>query len=156
MFWLNVLEIPPKPGPDQADANKLQLAFRSRIKLFFRPPGLAGDVATAPGRLSWKLVPAEEGRGVALQVSNPTAYHVNFAQVGLKVGERSVGAQGGGMVAPQSTRVFPLKDVNTTPAGAVAEFTVINDYGALNPLTAPLAGPRDALPQRRRRTHGCR
>lgn len=138
LFWINMLEVPPKTD-NSDERNLLQFAFRTRIKLFFRPAGLPGDAATASSRLQWKLVPAEGGRGVALQVGNPTAYHVNFAHVGLKVGERSVGAEGGGMVAPQSTAVFPLKDVVAMPAGAMAEFTVINDYGALNPLTAPLA-----------------
>ncbi|WP_447897829.1 fimbrial biogenesis chaperone [Stenotrophomonas sepilia] len=138
LFWINVLEVPPK-ADNSDERNLLQFAFRTRIKLFYRPSGLAGDAATAPAKLSWKLVPGEGGQGVALQVSNPTAYHVNFAQVGLKFGERSIGGQGGGMVAPKATAVFPLKDVSRPVGGALAEFTVINDYGALNPLTAPLA-----------------
>lgn len=36
VFWLNVLEIPPKAeGP--TDLNMLQMAFRSRIKIFIAP-----------------------------------------------------------------------------------------------------------------------
>lgn len=138
LFWINVLEVPPK-AENGDDRNLLQFAFRTRIKLFFRPNGLSGDAATAPSRLSWKLIAGEGGKGHALQVSNPTAFHVSFAQVGLKQGGQSVGGQGGGMVAPSGTAVFPLKDVSQVSADAQADFSVINDYGALNPLTAPLA-----------------
>lgn len=137
LFWINVLEVPPK-AENSDDRNLLQFAFRTRIKLFFRPNGLPGDAASAPPRLSWKLVPAADGKGHALQVSNPTAFHVSFAQVALKQAGQSLGGQGGGMVAPQGTALFPLKDVSQIAADAQAEFTVINDYGALNPLTAPL------------------
>ncbi len=46
VFWLNVLEVPPKPsGPQFQDKNYLQLAIRSRLKLFYRPAGLPGDPA---------------------------------------------------------------------------------------------------------------
>ncbi|MNV66768.1 Chaperone protein EcpD precursor [compost metagenome] len=137
LFWINVLEVPPK-AENSDDRNLLQFAFRTRIKLFFRPNGLAGDAASASSKLSWKLVPGSDGRGHALQVTNPTAYHVSFAQVGLKQGGQNVGGQGGGMVAPNSNMLFPLKDVSQVSGDAQAEFSVINDYGALNPLTAPL------------------
>lgn len=138
LFWINVLEVPPK-AENSDERNLLQFAFRTRIKLFFRPNGLGGDAATAPSRLSWKLVPGTDGKGHALQVSNPTAFHVSFAQVALKQGEQSLGGQGGGMVAPNATSVFQLKDVSQIGGDAQAEFTVINDYGALNVLTAPLS-----------------
>lgn len=35
LFWLNVLEIPPKAN-DGADRNELQIALRTRIKIMFR------------------------------------------------------------------------------------------------------------------------
>lgn len=137
LFWINVLEVPPK-AENSDERNLLQFAFRTRIKLFFRPNGLAGDATSAPSRLSWKLVPAANGKGPALQVSNPTAFHVSFAHVGLKQAGQSVGGQGGGMVAPHGNTLFPLKDISQVSGDAQAEFTVINDYGALNPLVAPL------------------
>lgn len=139
LFWVNVLEVPPKAaGSDER--NLLQFAFRTRIKLFFRPAGLAGDVASATDKLVWKMVPSDGGKGMALQVTNPSPFHVSFAHVGINVGGQAKGDNGGGMVAPGATATFPLKDVSARPAGEVkADFTIINDYGALNPLQAPLA-----------------
>ena len=48
LFWFNVLEIPPKPKNANAEnTNQLQLAFRTRIKFFFRPDGLKGSALEA-------------------------------------------------------------------------------------------------------------
>ncbi|MXG96398.1 fimbria/pilus periplasmic chaperone, partial [Escherichia coli] len=46
VFWLNVQEIPQTAKED----NVLQLAVRQRIKVFYRPTGLAGDPVKAPTR----------------------------------------------------------------------------------------------------------
>src|SRR5690242_3641075 len=51
LFWLNVLEVPPRPkGQETIGKNLLQLAIRSRLKLFYRPDGLPGDALTAAGK----------------------------------------------------------------------------------------------------------
>ncbi|RDL19866.1 pili/flagellar assembly PapD-like chaperone [Serratia fonticola] len=42
VFWLNVLEVPAKSQATTGE-NRLQMAFRPRIKLFFRPKGLDGN-----------------------------------------------------------------------------------------------------------------
>ncbi|MGM3278064.1 fimbrial biogenesis chaperone [Ralstonia sp. 24A2] len=139
LFWVNVLEVPPK-AENKEGRNMLQFAFRTRIKLFFRPAKLAGDVDHAADKLSWKLISPEAGKGLALQVSNPTPYYVNFAKVGLGIDEKTVGDEGGGMVAPGQSTTFPLKGVTHIPSGDVkADFTVITDYGALVKKEAPIA-----------------
>lgn len=52
VFWFNVLEVPPKPDADKvANQSLLQLAFRTRIKLFYRPEGLNGLPSDAPAAL---------------------------------------------------------------------------------------------------------
>lgn len=139
LFWLNVLEVPPKAANSQ-DQNQLQFAFRTRIKVFFRPVGLPGEVETAPDKLVWKLVSDKSGKGYALEVSNPTPYYVNFAAVGLKIGEQSIRENGGGMVAPGATTTFPIPQLKTSPSGeAQAQFELITDYGAVNKKLMPLA-----------------
>ncbi|WP_130617565.1 fimbria/pilus periplasmic chaperone [Dyella amyloliquefaciens] len=132
LFWLNMLEVPPKPA-DSEGRNLLQFAFRTRIKVFFRPAGLQGDIATAPEKLSWKLVPAD--KGWALQVNNPTPYFISFAHVGIKTGDKIVGDEGGGMVAPGGNTTFPLKDVGSPASDAQAAFDVISDFGAISSMT---------------------
>lgn len=54
LFWFNVLEIPPKSKAKEGEnLNQLQLAFRTRIKLFFRPDGLKGTPGDAAENLKW-------------------------------------------------------------------------------------------------------
>lgn len=127
VFWLNVLEVPPKPGAEQADVNKLQLAFRSRIKLFFRPDGLKGLPADAPARITWRLT--RDAGQAALEASNPTPYHVSFGSLELTGGGAAASSIEGGMVGPGQTQRFPLKGDVSAGAGAEVHYHAINDYG---------------------------
>lgn len=137
LFWLNVLEIPPK-SQDAEALNTLQMAFRSRIKLFYRPEGLPGTPTEAIEQVQWQVVPASSGQGLALQAFNPSAFHVSVVELELVVGaQRDRGADG--MVGPGETRQFALEKLKTLPAGnAQVEFNAINDYGALIPTRKAL------------------
>jgi chaperone protein EcpD len=128
LFWLNVLEIPPKPTGEAADKNTLQCAIRSRLKLFYRPATLPGDPLKAPDQLTFKAV--SDGEGVALEVHNPTSYYITISKLSLgNVANAVAGAEG--MVAPFGDRRLPLKGhVHPPVAGTAVHFTTINDYGA--------------------------
>jgi chaperone protein EcpD len=129
LFWLNVLEIPPKPAGKQAlDRNYLQLAIRSRLKLFYRPAGLAGDPLKAPADVTWKTV--SDAHGYALEAHNPTPYHVTLLKVSLQVGAVQYSADTG-MVDPQGTLRLHVKNLTgAAPAGAAVAYDIVNDYGA--------------------------
>lgn len=129
LFWINVLEVPPKPVAD--DTNKIQLAFRYRLKLFYRPTGLAGSADSAADKLAWRH---EAGGG--LTISNPTPYHVTLNEVRVN----------GIEVEPFS--VPPLGTVTATPAQAVPSgadtrvaYKSINDYGGFVPHSKTVEGP---------------
>jgi chaperone protein EcpD len=133
VYWLNVLGIPPKANGTN-NANTLQFAFRTRIKVFVRPSRLAGNPAGAPGQLSWKLVPAPDGQGQTVSVSNPTPYFVSFSEVDVVGGGRTYRNEQGGMVAPRGTAVLSVAQMNAAAADAKVRYTAISDYGG------PLAG----------------
>lgn len=128
VFWLNVLEIPPKPSDsEQTGKNYLQFAIRSRIKLFYRPAKLPGDALTAPGKLTFKAV---AGQGAALAIHNPTPYYITITNLSLGSNPKPVEGTDG-MIAPFGDLRMPLKGVAQTPAaGTSIVFTTINDYGA--------------------------
>ncbi len=130
VFWLNVLEIPPKAeGP--VDLNVLQMAFRSRIKIFYRPDGLQGKPTDAIEQLQWKLIKADQG--FALQAYNPTAYHVSQVELTLVAGNQRYTSEDG-MVGPGESKSFAVPTLKAMPAaGAQVQFNAINDYGALLP-----------------------
>jgi chaperone protein EcpD len=137
VFWLNVLEIPPKPEAG-TDLNTLQMAFRSRIKLFYRPSDLPGTASEAIEQVQWQLVPARDGQGLALQAFNPTAFYVSLVELELVAGAQRERSEDG-MIAPGETRQFVLPALKARPAGdAQVEFNAINDYGALVPTRKPL------------------
>lgn len=128
VYWLNVLDIPPK-AKETADVNTLQIAFRTRIKVFVRPPNLPGTPDEAPAQLTWKVAAAPDGKGNAVSVTNPTPYYVSFSEVDVVSGGHSYKNEMGGMVAPHATEVMSVDQMNAVPAGAKVHYTAINDYG---------------------------
>lgn len=133
LFWFNLLEIPAQ-AQDAQQNNQLQLAFRSRIKLFFRPPGLPYGVEDAPAKLQWRR--ESSGHGQALEVYNPTPYHVTFEQIDVLESQQRharKAAQSGAenMVLPGGRMRFELPSLKAPPdkAGTV-EFQTLDDFGA--------------------------
>ncbi|MFM0339154.1 fimbrial biogenesis chaperone [Paraburkholderia fungorum] len=124
VFYFNVKEIPQQA----AEENVLQIAVRSRMKLFYRPAGLPGTAAEAPASLQWHVVQGDGG-APALEVTNPSAYHVTI--VDAKAGAQTLRND---MVAPKSTLKWPLTAGKTGQSIDVT-FSTMNDYGA---ETAPV------------------
>jgi chaperone protein EcpD len=136
VYWLNVLEIPPKVNSD-ANRNVLQMAFRSRIKLFFRPAGLEGKVDDAPARLTWSMTRSSDGHHIVLLAQNPTPYHVTVTRASIQIDGKTYESQPG-MIDPRGQREFVLKGLQTLPANQSQpriQFETVNDYGANVPAT---------------------
>jgi len=124
IYWLNVLEIPPKPSADTN--NYLQFAIRTRVKIFYRPEGLSGDPDTAADQLVWRLV--KEGGGHAMECTNNSPYNIaiNDARFKDAPDDRTLGR--GGVCPAKGRQTFPLKGGNDT--GRLV-YRVINDFGAI-------------------------
>lgn len=125
MFWFNVLEIPPK-ADNAADQNLLQLAFRTRIKLFYRPEGLKGSPADAAKMLTWKA--KADGKNVYVEVNNPSLFHVSFSSASLLNGKSKYAIETA-MIKPGDNQLFKVQGLSSMPAGAKIEYDVINDFG---------------------------
>ncbi len=133
VFWLNVHEVPPVAQEAIDGKNVMQLALRTRIKLFYRPKDLAGRPEDAPPLLTWNLV--SSANAVVLRVQNPSAYHVSFAGVSLQLNGKPLAVVADAvMVAPGDSHDFPIKALRSAPAGPVkVKFEVINDFGGFSP-----------------------
>jgi chaperone protein EcpD len=129
VFYFNVLEIPPRRDAGQ-DENLLQLAVRSRIKLFYRPEGLEGKSREAPARLTWKQ--GRDADGAYLEVHNPSRYHVSLAAASVGGASASEPA----MIAPGATSRMVLDKAPL--AGTAVQFDWIDDFGGHLPATATL------------------
>ena len=101
LFWFNLLDIPPEPKNGTA-INYLQLAIRSRIKLFYRPAGVAAEKMAPENALRWALTPTGNG----LRVSNASSRYITIDSITLN-GQK----QSAGMVAPFSSLEIALKGV---------------------------------------------
>ena len=140
VYWLNVLDVPPLPeGDGRVPLNYMQLAVRSRIKLFFRPRGLRGNANQASESLNWSLT-APEGGGPALRVENPTPYHVSLARLRIPsaAGYQTVPLGDRSMLDPLGSARFPLPADLPETADSI-EITTINDFGGRVTRTVPLA-----------------
>jgi chaperone protein EcpD len=137
VYWLNVLEIPPKPTAGSAE-NYLQFAIKTRLKIFYRPKGLPGTADAAPTQLKWTVTPAAGG-SFGVQVENPTPFYVSFAELRLVTSAGPVGETINGMVPPQGRLPLTFKAPAGAPFAPVkVQFKTVNDYGAFIDGTADL------------------
>jgi chaperone protein EcpD len=133
LFWFNELEVPPKPKAEEVGPNYMQLAFRARIKFFYRPANLPIRPETAPEKLTWHA--ATEGGKPVLQITNPTPYYITVMDATVGEGANAPTFDKGDMVAPGGKLSLPLSAPAT--AGKV-KFNIINDYGGATPYEAVL------------------
>jgi chaperone protein EcpD len=130
VFWLNVLEIPPKPkaGVDGPE-NYMQMAVRSRLKLFYRPEGLPGSVDKAVDLTQWHLV--SKGDGYEVECVNDTPYNVSFSDVSFKGEPERQAVSKGGMCPAKGKGSFLI--TGTPNAEGKLVVTTINDFGGFDP-----------------------
>ncbi len=140
LFWLNILDIPPRAAANPDRPNQLEMAFKHRMKVFFRPVGLKGSVADAPGKLTWMLQ-IRDGKLVGIQVSNPSAYHISLVKIVAIVDDKPITIKAD-MVGPFASGTFALDTPVNAPGAPVAvEYTFVNDYGGNVKATAPASVP---------------
>jgi len=133
VFWLNVLEIPPRPkNADQE--NLLQFAVRTRMKIFYRPTHLQGSPAEAHKAVTWSL--SQHGDRQMLKCDNASAFSVSFASI--VPSEKEDLLTDGGMCPAKGSAEFEVKSFVQPNAQVVVN--VINDYGGVDRRTANLEG----------------
>jgi len=127
LFHLNVLQVPPM-NTANADQNKVMVLMRNRLKMFYRPGGIAGDPAQTPEQLRFNI--QQSGNNWHVQVSNPTGYYASFGGATLSVAGNSWTLTPA-MVPPLATAKWLPLNATPLPAGdAVVNAHLINDYGA--------------------------
>ncbi|NBC97806.1 fimbria/pilus periplasmic chaperone [Atlantibacter hermannii] len=123
LFWLNILEVPPV-YKSESNKNNLQIAYRTRIKLLYRPTALQTDPGKAMTSLKWRMT--SDG----LEAKNDSPYFVNLSDIRIKkAGKYKIISAD--KVPPFGTAVFPLKG-ETINKGDALIYDYINDWGALN------------------------
>lgn len=135
LFWFNALEIPPLP--QDSSGNMMQIAVRSRLKLFYRPSGLSGDLHKAIEQVVWRVQRQGDGDGYVLRGENSSPYHLSFSALSLDQGGRATDT-GGGMIVPFSSQDFPLPGYSAGIDGGKVRFRWMSDFGAAPEQSASL------------------
>ena len=114
-YWINIQEIPPKPK----EKNILQIAIRSKIKLFYRPESIKIQLPEAVKQLRWFV---QDGQ---LKLENKSPLHITIGEIQFN-NSAPVSQLQQDMVAPFQT----IKVLDSPPATTKNfAYTYINDYG---------------------------
>ncbi|WP_071550462.1 fimbrial biogenesis chaperone [Pseudomonas frederiksbergensis] len=133
LFYFNVQELPQLQA---SDTNQLNIALRTRIKLFYRPVEIKSNPVDRLQELRWSIQHID-GKP-RLQVINPSPFHVSFVRVELRANGQTVTLKETPMAEPMATQHFELDGLKPTP-GMQVNFSVITDYGGYTaPMTLPV------------------
>lgn len=112
VYWLNVKSI---PAVEKSDQNRLLIAVKSRIKLFYRPGALNTDDAAD----AWKKISFRHSAG-QLTINNPTPYYVSLYS--LKVGSNTI---------KNPPMIAPFGKISVSSPGGTVTWQAINDFGGI-------------------------
>ena len=112
VYWLNVKFI---PAVEKSDQNRLLIAVKNRIKLFYRPGALNTEAAAD----AWKKLSFRH-RGGQLIINNPTPYYVSLFS--LKAGSQAI---------ENPPMVPPFGNVFVTSSEGTVTWKAINDFGGI-------------------------
>ncbi|WP_193016021.1 molecular chaperone [Proteus sp. FME41] len=130
VYWLNVLEIPPNAS-SEID-NKLQIAYRSRIKLFYRPFSLRdkADVIKGAENLKFSISNSK------LKVINNSPYYVSLVSITLSNNDKK--SIDGELVPPFGSYDFSIPNGVSASSGSKIVYRYVNDWGAMKMVETTL------------------
>lgn len=135
LYWLNVMEI-PRRAPAQgtaaaAQADAIEVAVRSRIKLIYRPAGLRGTLQEAGAGLRWQVLAGDAG----VRVRNDSPRVVNLASG--RSGDGRIAALEDGSVPPFGERTFQWEGAAAAVGKAGITYEWIDDLGQVHSQQTP-------------------
>lgn len=136
VFWLNILDIPPKVK-SHTSQNLLQMAIRSRIKIFYRPASLNAEGANqAASSLIWR----KNNKSKLLTAVNHSPYYINVSQVSAEdgAGHKYV-SERGDMLAPGETKDFVMKGGIINQLKPTIHYQYLDDLGAARSVVGQLS-----------------
>ncbi len=132
VFWLNVLEVPQKVNNNAT--SQMQMAFRTRIKLFYRPAQLQGiSTVNIQDKLNFRLI--KQGNKSSVLVSNPTPFHQTLLEISLGRDKNQAVATvipENGMIDPKGQDSFVLEQTKgAVTTGMKVFYSVLDDFGTV-------------------------
>lgn len=125
VYWLNVMEIPAK-AKNTTNVNILQVAFRTRIKVFWRPEGLKSTYPEAMEKLQWKLT-KDSGKYVAT-ASNTSPFYISLSKADVTNKNQSWKIKVK-MIPPFSKETLEIEKMPNSDVGAEIKYVAIGEQG---------------------------
>ncbi|ATM75902.1 molecular chaperone EcpD [Serratia fonticola] len=128
LFWFNVLDIPPIRN--MPTDGYLELAYRTRIKLFYRPSGLASSATDAGDSVVWKMT--KSNKEFRLKAINNSPYYVSLNRIVLTDAGKRYSSEGE-LIVPKGSRdfIFPGLSAFLSDEASI-EYQWIDDYGEIH------------------------
>lgn len=129
VYWFNLLEIPTTSQEDK-NKDRLELAFRTRVKVFYRPQSLTESSVDNADKLRWSVDNSTKSGSVV--INNPTPYYFSFESIKV-VSAGKTYPLAIDMIAPFSTASFgPENNKQALPSTITSiDFNMLNDYGSI-------------------------
>ncbi|WP_261644128.1 fimbria/pilus periplasmic chaperone [Erwinia mallotivora] len=124
VFWFNLLKVPPVVK-NMENVDRLELAFRTRIKIFYRPKALSSSGTAEVDKIQWEILSGGKG----IKVTNPTPYYLSFDSINAQVGSKSV-TLSTDMIEPFGNKELISENKSTITGLSEITFKLINDYGS--------------------------
>lgn len=112
LFWLNIKSI---PSMEKLEKNRLLIAVKSRLKLFYRPAHLKKEQENEP----WKFLKFFTKKNVVI-ITNPTPYYISLYS--LRIGAINV---------KEPPMISPFDSVTIAASGKRVFWKAINDFGGI-------------------------
>lgn len=132
LFWINTMEVPPVTANSKASGT-LQVAFRTRVKLFWRPSSLA-SINDEENIKKLDILPRQCGGEPCLIIKNTTPLHITLMGVVLDDGTEVNQLPDDGLVTPFSEKSLILP-ARMKKNGKVKSFSWIDSYGVVKKET---------------------
>lgn len=128
LFFLNFLQVPALKAAS-VDDHQLVLTVRSRMKLFYRPPGLdnEADAARAPEALSFSVDASADAASVVAH--NASGYHLVIQQAVLMLGGKNQELARATVIAPFQQLRWPLAYRPADLSAVRLQLRILNDVG---------------------------
>ncbi|MFV3328432.1 molecular chaperone [Pseudomonas sp. NY15372] len=133
LFFFNLQEVPEALAAEQ---NSLNIALRTRIKVFYRPSQLSSTPEQTLNdlRFSVKTINGQ----AHLHIVNPTPFHYTFSRLELSAADQKHTVSDADMLAPMSEESYPMPE-NLRTLDLQVELSVITDYGNSSaPMVLPV------------------
>lgn len=126
LFYLNIQQIPPR-SEYASDKNQVVVILRNRLKVFYRPMEIDGDVENIQDHLKFNLIQNEKGWHI--YVDNQSPYFASFSGASVLINGGEVALQAK-MIKPMSQMEWVPERMQKLPDGKIElNAWLINDYG---------------------------